>query len=294
MVRLQPQHCWQMHLILQTSVHSRGPVGSATRVSTQHLATSDSLGCFLPHLDALCKDFFFCFHVLVDAGDDAPSRNVKQVNDTFHSHAENNINSLNILSLKSLHKKARASFRPSETIHKHKGTFETRHSKTGTRYTTIKLRGRITGPRSPRPATLPSHLFPLTTTLLSQPVHSERKVRRDSRPLGGITRPSLVHFLAKHVPGNSRSPLPTPNPAGKEGSCHQAHTMQRIVAHVVFSRATGRHTFVFRPNFAFTLPHWTLWAAHFPFVPETRGHDLHLLRLFLLPLLSAGRQARTS
>ena len=41
-----------------------------------------------------------------------------------------------LLSLKFLQKEARASFRPSETVHKHKGTFETRHSfQKGTRCT---------------------------------------------------------------------------------------------------------------------------------------------------------------
>ena len=40
---------------------------------------------------------------------------LKQFNDTFHTHAKNNINSLGILSLKFLQKEARASFRPSKT-----------------------------------------------------------------------------------------------------------------------------------------------------------------------------------
>ena len=51
----------------------------------------------------------------------------------------------------------------------------------------------------------------------------------------------------------------------------QPDDVQRIVAHVAFTRAAGGHPFVLRPSFAFTLPHWTLWAAHFPFVSQTRS-----------------------
>ena len=48
----------------------------------------------------------------------------------------------------------------------------------------------------------------------------------------------------------------------------QPDDVQRIIAHVAFVRCGRRHTFVFRPRFAFTLPLWTLWAAHFPFFPQ--------------------------
>ena len=48
----------------------------------------------------------------------------------------------------------------------------------------------------------------------------------------------------------------------------QPDDVQRRIAHVAFVRCSGRHTFVFRPSFAFTLPHWTLWAAHFPFFSQ--------------------------
>ena len=45
-------------------------------------------------------------------------RPLKQFNDTFHTHAKNTINSSKFLSLKFLQKEARASFRPSETVHR--------------------------------------------------------------------------------------------------------------------------------------------------------------------------------
>ena len=47
----------------------------------------------------------------------------------------------------------------------------------------------------------------------------------------------------------------------------QPDDVQRIVA---FSRAIRIHTFVFRPSFVSTLPHWTLWAAYLPFVLQTK------------------------
>ena len=116
------------------------------------------------------------------------------------------------------------------------------------------LRTRRSFHRPPRPATLPFHLsFPLTASLPFC-CHGPSSVRgehscRDSRPLGLVhPLPGLIHFLTQHVQGHVTS------------SCHlcQPHT-----------RCGGRHTFVFQPSFAFTLPHWTVWAAHFPFVPQT-------------------------
>ena len=50
----------------------------------------------------------------------------------------------------------------------------------------------------------------------------------------------------------------------------QPGDVQRFVARIAFPRATLRHTFVFRPSFAFTLPHWTVLAAHLPFFPQLR------------------------
>ena len=146
-------------------------------------------------------------------------------------------------------------------------------------------RGKPTGLLRPqRPATLPFHfLFPLTTSLslaatARPPVRGEQSCR-DSRPLGSTTPlPCLMDVLAQHVHGHVAAQghlLPAPNPSRRE-SFHlvirpiQPDDVQRIVAHVAFSRATGRHTFVFRPSFAFTLPHWTLGTVHFPFV-QTRG-----------------------
>ena len=83
-------------------------------------------------------------------------------------HAKNNINSLKILSLKFLQKEARASFRPSETIHKHKGAFETRVS--FKRSTRCAHYDKIERKDTHRPAqSTTSHasfsLFPLTTSL---------------------------------------------------------------------------------------------------------------------------------
>ena len=53
---------------------------------------------------------------------------------------------------------------------------------------------------------------------------------------------------------------------------------QRIIAHVAYVRCGGR-TFVFRPSCAFTLPLWTLWAAHFPFF-TLQGDERTLLEDF--------------
>ena len=102
----------------------------------------------------------------------------------------------------------------------------------------------------------------------------EKYSSRDSRPLNSIKPTTRPHtFPGTACPGPCHSqvpPLPAPNPAGKKRDLAtrpmQPDDVQRIVAHIAFSRATGRHTFVFRPSFAFTLPHWTLWASHFPFV----------------------------
>ena len=53
----------------------------------------------------------------------------KQFSDTFHSHAEHNINSSKLLSLKFLQKEAHVSFCPSKNYGTNtKGTFETTHS----------------------------------------------------------------------------------------------------------------------------------------------------------------------
>ena len=50
----------------------------------------------------------------------------------------------------------------------------------------------------------------------------------------------------------------------------QPDDVQRIVAHVAFSRAIRAHTLVFRPSSVSLLSHWVLWAAHFPFITQTR------------------------
>ena len=99
----------------------------------------------------------------------------------------------------------------------------------------LKKRRTPTGPLRPRsPATLPFHLlFPLTIPFLS--CHGSSTVRgehscRDSRPLGEHTPhpQGLIHSIpGTACPGpcgNSKPPLPAPNPAGKGRSCHQAHT----------------------------------------------------------------------
>ena len=91
---------------------------------------------------------------------------------------------------------------------------------------------------------------------------------RDSRPVGSVTHlPGLTHFLAQHVQGHvaTRSQLcqlPILQEKRDLATRHmQPDDVQRILAHVAFSGATRRHTFVFRPSFAFTLPHWTPWAT---------------------------------
>ena len=102
---------------------------------------------------------------------------------------------MKIISLK-IPLKESASFRRSETIHKHKGTLETRHSfQTGTGCTqhNQKLKGRTpTGPLNHQdlgasfPLIVSSHHNPLLSC------HGPSKVRgehscRDSRPLGSNT-----------------------------------------------------------------------------------------------------------
>ena len=132
---------------------------------------------FVPAAAILIALFLFCFHVFFfcDAGDDAPSQKemshmlvrllLRRDDKTIHMLTTST--HWKFSALKFLQKEARASFRPSETVHKHRGTIETRCSFPN-RLNVTKLRGRI--PPSPlsarRPATLPSHLwFPLTTNL---------------------------------------------------------------------------------------------------------------------------------
>ena len=55
-------------------------------------------------------------------------KDIKTIQRHLPHACKNNINSLRILSLEFLRKEAHASFRPAETIHKHKSTFETRRS----------------------------------------------------------------------------------------------------------------------------------------------------------------------
>ena len=112
--------------------------------------------------------------------------------------------------------------------------------------------------------------------------HSQSTVRegiscRDSRPLSSNTQlPSFMHFLAQHVQDHvaTQSHLcQLPNLQEKRDLVTkpmQPGDVQRV-AHIAFTRATRRHTFVFRPSFAFTLPPWTLGAAHFPFVPQIKS-----------------------
>ena len=125
-----------------------------------------------------------------------------------------------ILSLKFLQKEARASFRPSETVHKHRGTFETRHSfQKGTRCTRCNKKWQE-GYQQARSVhqDLPflHMLFPLTTTpQLSQPVHGERKAFHVVTALSA----SLHHqtsFPGTTCPGPRGSwmpPLPGPSPS---------------------------------------------------------------------------------
>ena len=72
-------------------------------------------------------------------------------------------------------------------------------------------------------------------------------------------------------PDSLLPPLPTPILQEKRDLVTgpmQPDDVQRIIAHVAFTRCGGRHTFVFRPSFAYTLPLCTLWAAHFPVSPQ--------------------------
>ena len=107
----------------------------------------------------------------------------------------------------------------------------------------------------------------------------ERHSCRDSSRL-----PGLMHFLVQHVQGDVAAQshlcqLPILQEKGDLATRPiQPDDVQHIVAH--FSRATGRHT----SGFVSTLPHWTLWAAHFPIRLPDQGHDIPLYFLFLPPL----------
>ena len=111
----------------------------------------------------------------------------------------------------------------------------------------------------------------------------------DNKPLNGITQlPGLTRFLTQHVQGHVTA------------HCHlcqlaillekrdvvtrpiQPDNVQRILAHVAFTRCGGGHIFVFRSSFAFTLPHWALRAADFH--SSHQGRDIPLNFFFLPPL----------
>ena len=158
---------------------------------------------------------------------------LKQFNDSFHTHAKNNINSLKMFSLTFLQKEARASFRPSQTVHTTKRHKQNEGKSAFRKKGTQCLSQKSKDPDKPaqlkraRRSRSFSPYFLTTTPLLS--CHSPCTVReqhscRDSRPLGSITRlPGLMHFLAQHVQGHVATQSHS-NPARKERSCHQAHT----------------------------------------------------------------------
>ena len=91
-------------------------------------------------------------------------RTLKQFNDTLHTHAKNNINSLKN-SQPQILSKGSASFRPSETTHKHKGTFEmtgiTHSNEAQGVHTTTKIERKDTN--RPAQSTKTCHTFLLTS-----------------------------------------------------------------------------------------------------------------------------------
>ena len=209
----------------------------------------------------------------------------------------NNINSSRIISLKFIQKEARASFRPSETIHNHKSTFETRHSK--------KAQGVLTRHNSKKDTNRPAQSTKTCHTSFSLIVSSHHNpllschspsVREgiscnDSRPLGSVTQPGLVHFLAcPGQCGKSMPPLPAPNPSRREilrpSPCNPMTCSDSL--HTLLSRESlvdtlsssgqaspslSRIGLFGQPNFHSSLP--------------DQEKDIHLLRLFLLQRSSA-------
>ena len=88
-------------------------------------------------LNCCCFFLFVCFHVFIDAGDNAPSRKEishvlvrpkqqrdaeRQFNATFHTHAKNNINTLKRSQPQFLRKDAKSSSCLSNCAHKQGGT----------------------------------------------------------------------------------------------------------------------------------------------------------------------------
>ena len=89
--------------------------------------------------------------------------------------------------------------------------------------------------------------------------------------------------------GNSVPPSQAPNPSRKERPLSPGPYNPTTRTHHCTHCLGRRRIFILRPSLAFTLPPWTLWAAHFPFVQQIRD-----FRLFLLPRFSARRGPHTS
>ena len=72
--------------------------------------------------------------------------------------------------------------------------------------------------------------------------------------------PRPIQFLAWRVQGQVTTPCHL---------CQLPVLQEKIISPGPYNPMRGRIVDL-RPSFAFTLPHWTLWAAHFPFVPQTK------------------------
>ena len=128
--------------------------------------------------------------------------------------------------------------------------------------------------RTQRPATLPSHFCFLSPQPFSFLCHSQSTVReqhscRDSRPhaFPGTACPGAIWQLKSHLCQlpilQEKSDLAT-RPV-------QPDDVQRIVAHIAFSRATGRHTLSFSDQASSSLFHIGLLGQPFLHIsPKSR------------------------
>ena len=129
---------------------------------------------------------------------------------------------------------------------------------------------------------VPSPLFSPTTSLSFFVTVRLRREKGfsccDKGPLGSdspATRPRAFPGTARPGPcGKLKATLASSLILQENGDLVtrpiQPDDVQRIVAHVAFSRAIRAHTLVFRPSSVSLLSHWVLWAAHFPFITQTR------------------------
>ena len=226
----------------------------------------------------------FVFISFVDASDDGPSQKeishvlvrlllqgtLKQFNAIILTHAKKIINSLTQSQPQIPSKEAQASICPSKTFHatkRHNKMWESPRPNASMFKLSQKIRTRRAN--STQKGSSLTFLLLLTRTLavLPQHVHGGRKAfLAVTAHLAADPLPRPIQFLVQgHVTIQCHLCQLT---QGKERFC-EPKDVQRVVA-LPSREPLGGRIFVFRPSFAFTLPHWTLWTANFPFVPQTR------------------------